>query len=184
MPNTPNIPNTPKTLKSPQTPPAPQPPTKSSPAPQPLAQTPPTSPAPQTPPAPSTSQTPAPSIFTKIINGEIPCYKIYEDAKTFAFLDINPETKGHTLVVPKNQVDKLYDLPDDDYLALMRTAKRLSKHLEQKTGARIVWKVVGTDVPHAHIHLEPLDDTWTYGRHLQFTPAEFAEIQQSLACED
>jgi len=57
------------------------------------------------------------SIFTKIINGEIPCYKIYEDNKTMAFLDINPETKGHTLVVPKNEVDKIYELPDEDYQA-------------------------------------------------------------------
>ena len=92
------------------------------------------------------------SIFTKIINGEIPCYKIYEDDKTFAFLDIHPETKGHTLVIPKVEVDKIYELPDEDYHALMDTAKKLSQHLEKQLGVRTLWKVVGTDVPHAHIH--------------------------------
>ena len=94
-----------------------------------------------------------PSIFTKIINGEIPCYKIYEDDKTFAFLDIHPETRGHTLVVPKKEVDKLYDLEDEDYFAVMNTARKLSSHMEKVLGARTLWKVVGTDVPHAHIHL-------------------------------
>lgn len=123
----------------------------------------------------------SPSIFTKIINGEIPSYKIYEDDKTYAFLDINPEVKGHTLVVPKLQVDKIYDLPEEDFEALMRTAKKLSKHLEHKTGQRTLWKVVGTDVPHAHIHLEPLDETWFHGRHLEFTPEEFEAIRADLA---
>lgn len=120
------------------------------------------------------------SIFTKIINGEVPCYKIYEDDKTFAFLDINPETKGHTLVVPKTEVDKIYDLKDEDYEALMRTVKKLSKHMEQVLSARILWKVVGTDVPHAHVHLEPLDETWFHGRHLELTEDDFQKIQQTL----
>ena len=124
------------------------------------------------------------SIFTKIINGEIPCYKIYEDDKTFAFLDINPETKGHTLVVPKTEVDKIYDLTDEDYEALMHTVKKLSKHMEQVLGARILWKVVGTDVPHAHVHLEPLDETWFHGRHLELTEDDFQKIQQTLKFED
>ena len=124
------------------------------------------------------------SIFTKIINGEISCYKIYEDDKTFAFLDINPETKGHTLVVPKTEVDKIYDLGDEDYEALMRTVKKLSKHMEQVLGARILWKVVGTDVPHAHVHLEPLDETWFHGRHLELTEDDFQKIQQTLKFED
>ena len=124
------------------------------------------------------------SIFTKIINGEIPCYKIYEDDKTFAFLDINPETKGHTLVVPKTEVDKIYDLKDEYYEALMRTVKKLSKHMEQVLSARILWKVVGTDVPHAHVHLEPLDETWFHGRHLELTEDDFQKIQQTLKFED
>ncbi len=121
-----------------------------------------------------------PNIFTKIINGEVPCYKIYEDEKTFAFLDIHPETKGHTLVIPKTQVDKIYDLPDEDYAALMATVKKLSKHLEEKLGARTLWKVVGTDVPYAHVHLEPLDETWFYGREVEMTEADFRKIQALL----
>ncbi|MBQ6461331.1 HIT domain-containing protein [Candidatus Saccharibacteria bacterium] len=120
------------------------------------------------------------SVFTKIINGEIPCYKIYEDDKTLAFLDIHPETKGHTLVVPKKEVDKIYDLEDEDYKALMDTVKKLSKHMEQVLGVRTLWKVVGTDVPHAHVHLEPFDETWHYGREVQLTPEEFEEIRTKL----
>ena len=121
-----------------------------------------------------------PSIFTKIIQGEIPCYKIYEDDKTFAFLDIHPESKGHVLVIPKNEVDKIYELPDEDYQALMSTVKKLSQHMEKVLGARILWKVVGTDVPHAHVHLMPLDETWQYGRTLDLTPEEFEQIRAKL----
>jgi histidine triad (HIT) family protein len=121
-----------------------------------------------------------PSIFTQIIKGEIPCYKIYEDDRTFAFLDIHPESKGHVLVVPKTEVDKIYDLSDEDYQALMATVKKLSKHLESKLGARILWKVVGTDVPHAHVHLMPLDPNWQYGHTLELTPEEFTQIAHEL----
>lgn len=120
------------------------------------------------------------SIFTKIINGEIPSYKIYEDDKTFAFLDINPESKGHTLVVPKNEVDKIYDLPDEDYQALMNTVKKLSKNMEQKLGTRILWKVIGTDVPHAHVHLLPYDESWEHGKTLKLEPTEFEQIRTTL----
>ena len=120
------------------------------------------------------------SIFTKIINGEIPSYKIYEDDKTYAFLDIHPETKGHTLVVPKKEVDKIYDLEDEDFKALMNTVKKLSKHMEKILGTRIIWKVVGTDVPHAHVHLMPLDENWEYGKTLELAPEEFEEIRQKL----
>lgn len=121
-----------------------------------------------------------PSVFTKIINSEIPCYKIYEDDKTFAFLDINPETKGHTLVVPKNEVDKIYELPDEDYQALMATVKKLSAHMEKVLGARTLWKVIGTDVPHAHVHLLPFDETWEHGKTLKLAPEEFEEIRAQL----
>ena len=121
-----------------------------------------------------------PSVFTKIINSEIPYYKIYEDDKTFAFLDINPETKGHTLVVPKNEVDKIYELPDEDYQALMATVKKLSAHMEKVLGARTLWKVIGTDVPHAHVHLLPFDETWEHGKTLKLTPEEFEEIRAQL----
>ena len=121
------------------------------------------------------------SIFTKIINGEIPSYKIYEDDKTYAFLDIHPETKGHTLVIPKKEVDKIYNLEDEDYQALMDTVKKLSKHMEDKLGARILWKVVGTDVPHAHVHLMPLDEDWQHGKTLDLTEEEFRDIQSLIA---
>ena len=120
------------------------------------------------------------SIFAKIVSGEIPCYKIYEDDKTLAFLDIHPESKGHVLVIPKLEVDKIYELPDEDYQALMSTVKKLSQHLEKKLGTRILWKVVGTDVPHAHVHLMPLDETWQYGRTLDLTPEEFEQIRANL----
>lgn len=121
-----------------------------------------------------------PSIFTQIIKGEVPCYKIYEDEKTFAFLDINPETKGHTLVIPKIEVDKIYELPDEDYHALMASVKKLSCHMEKVFNQRIIWKVVGTDVPHAHVHLTPFDGTWHHGRELELSEDEFKQIQKKL----
>lgn len=125
-----------------------------------------------------------PSIFTQIINGDIPSYKIYEDDKTYAFLDIHPETKGHTLVVPRLEVDKIYDLPDEDYQALMATVKKLSRHMEQALGRRTLWKVIGTDVPHAHVHLLPYDETWEHGRTLDLTPDEFEQIRSQLEYRD
>lgn len=121
------------------------------------------------------------SIFTKIIQGEIPCYKIYEDDKTFAFLDIHPETAGHTLVIPKMEVDKIYDLPDEDYQALMATVKKLSANMEKVLGVRTLWKVVGTDVPHAHVHLTPFDESWEYGREVKLSAEEMEEIRAKLA---
>lgn len=121
------------------------------------------------------------SVFTKIIKGEIPCYKIYEDEKTFAFLDIHPETAGHTLVIPKLQCDKIYELPDEDYKALLDTVKKLSVHMEKVLGVRTLWKVIGTDVPHAHVHLMPFDETWTHGREVKLSPKEMEEIRAKLA---
>ncbi|MBQ6414403.1 HIT domain-containing protein [Candidatus Saccharibacteria bacterium] len=120
------------------------------------------------------------SIFAQIIAGDIPCYKIYEDDKTFAFLDIHPETKGHTLVVPKVEVDKIYDLSEEDFHALMETVKKLSQHMEKQLGARVIWKVVGTDVPHAHVHLMPIDPNWKYGTTLDLTEDEFEQIRSQL----
>lgn len=121
------------------------------------------------------------SIFSKIIAGEIPSYKIYEDEKTFAFLDINPESKGHTLVVPKAEVDKIYELSDEDYHALWAAVKKVAAHMEEVSGRRTLMKVIGTDVPHAHVHLMPMDETWEYGRTLNLTEDEFKEIQEKLA---
>ncbi len=98
------------------------------------------------------------SVFTKIIEGEIPCYKVYEDNKTFAFLDNNPLSDGHTLVVPKKQVDKFYDLDEDYYNALFSSVKKIAKNMERVLGVRIGVVVEGSEVAHAHIHLVPLYD--------------------------
>lgn len=117
---------------------------------------------------------PEPSIFTKIINGEIPCHKVYEDDKTFAFLDINPATEGHTLVIPKKQVEFLWDLSDEDYEALMKTAKKLALHLREMIEVPYVGEVViGTDVPHAHVHLVPFSSSTEMKR--LFEPGSFSE---------
>lgn len=121
------------------------------------------------------------TVFAKIIAGKLPCYKIYEDDKTLAFLDINPEVPGHTLVIPKVGYDKVYELPDDDYLALMKTVKKLALHFEKITGKRIIMKVIGTDVPHAHVHLMPLDPHWYSNPQTPLTDQEMAELAQKLA---
>ena len=121
------------------------------------------------------------SIFSKIVAGEIPCYKVYEDDKVLAFLDIHPETKGHTLVIPKVEVDKIYDLPEEDYQALFAAVKKIAAHMDEVWGRRTLMKVIGTDVPHAHVHLMPQDDTWEYGRTLELSSEEMEEIRQKLA---
>ena len=119
------------------------------------------------------------SIFSKIIAGEIPCYKIYEDEKTLAFLDIHPETPGHTLVIPKVEVDKLYDLEMEDYLAVMKTVKMLASRMEKILGKRTLMKVIGTDVPHAHVHLVSLDPDYQYGQVVEMTEEEMKEMQKN-----
>ena len=120
------------------------------------------------------------SIFSKIIAGEIPCYKIYEDEKTLAFLDIHPETPGHTLVIPKVEVDKLYDLEMEDYLAVMKTVKMLASRMEKILGKRTLMKVIGTDVPHAHVHLVSLDPDYQHGQVVEMTEEEMKEMQKKL----
>lgn len=98
------------------------------------------------------------SIFTKIINGDIPCYKIAETESCFAFLDINPIVKGHTLVIPKHEVDYLYDLDDDILSSLMLFSKKVAKGIEQVVPCeRVGLTVMGLEVPHAHIHLLPFN---------------------------
>ncbi len=120
------------------------------------------------------------SIFTQIVKGEIPCYKIYEDEKTMAFLDIAPEAPGHTLVIPKVEVDKVYDLDEENYTALMKTVKMLAKHLDKVLGERTMIKIVGTDVPHTHVHLLPINENWAGERELKPTEEEFREMQERL----
>lgn len=123
------------------------------------------------------------SVFTKIIQGELPCYKIYEDERTFAFLDIEPEAPGHTLVIPKAEVDKVYDLSDEDYQAVWATVKMLAKHFEEVLGERTMIKVVGTDVPHAHVHVLPVNENWAGDPRLKMTPEEMDAMAKKLRVE-
>ncbi|MES2411421.1 MAG: HIT family protein [Bacteroidota bacterium] len=99
------------------------------------------------------------SIFTKIVNGEIPCYKIAEDENYFAFLDVNPNAKGHTLCIPKQEINKIFDMDEELYLGLMKFSRKVAKALEQTVECkRIGVAVVGLEVPHTHVHLIPLHD--------------------------
>ena len=103
------------------------------------------------------------SLFTKIIKGEIPSHKVYEDDKTLAFLSIYPSVPGHTLVIPKTQVESLWDLNADDYLAVMQTAQKVALRLRDVLEVeRVGEKVVGLDIPHAHIHLIPFNTAEEY----------------------
>ena len=99
------------------------------------------------------------SIFTKIINGEIPCYKVAEDDHFIAFLDIDPNVKGHTLCVPKKEVDKLLDLDEETYLGLMQFARKVGLAIEKTVACnRVGMSVIGLEVPHVHVHLIPLNE--------------------------
>lgn len=124
------------------------------------------------------------TIFSKIFSGEIPSYKILENDKFFAFLDINPLVEGHVLVIPKTETDKLYDL-DDTYLSEMLVfAKPLCHALEKAMNCvRVGLSVIGLEVPHAHLHLLPInemDDTNFTRKKLQFSPEEMQEIQRKI----
>ena len=124
------------------------------------------------------------SIFTKIIKGEIPCYKIAEDDRFIAFLDIFPIKKGHTLVVPKVQIDYLFDLDDSLLSDLMLFAKKVAQKMERAISCeRIGVAVIGLEVPHAHVHLVPLDTVGDidFGQpKLQLSNEEMAEIADSI----
>ena len=98
------------------------------------------------------------SVFAKIVAGEIPCYKIYEDEKNLAFLDIHPTTKGHTLVIPKKEDDYIFNLDDATYSGLMMTAKKIAAAIKESTNCkRVGVTVLGMEVPHVHIHLVPMN---------------------------
>ena len=124
------------------------------------------------------------SIFTKIIKGEIPCYKIAEDDRFIAFLDVFPIKKGHTLVVPKVQIDYLFDLDDSLLSDLMIFAKKVAQKLQSAISCeRIGIAVIGLEVPHAHIHLVPLDtvgDIDFSQPKLQLSAKEMTEIADSI----
>lgn len=124
------------------------------------------------------------SIFSRIIAGEIPCYKVAENEKFFAFLDIAPLAKGHTLVVPKREVDYFFDLEDDELSEMVVFAKQIAKKIKATTGCKKVATVVlGLEVAHAHIHLVPMNtenDVDFKREKLNLTQEEFVEIANSL----
>jgi len=123
------------------------------------------------------------SIFSKIIKGEIPCHKIYEDDKTFAFLEINPKQPGHVLVVPKKQLH-IWDLPDEDYNALMQTVKKVANRIDEILKPdRVGLQVVGVHIrDHAHVHVFPFNDMSQYNQEPKPEPDEkLAEMAKKLA---
>lgn len=126
------------------------------------------------------------SIFTKIINGEIPSYKIAETDDFFAFLDINPNTKGHTLCIPKKEVNKLFDLDEETYLGLMKFSKKVAKAIEKAIPCqRVGLTVIGLEVPHVHVHLIPLH-TMESARFLskeKLTPEEFEATASAIKAQ-
>ncbi|MEI6866561.1 HIT domain-containing protein [Flavicella sp.] len=127
------------------------------------------------------------TIFTKIIKGEIPSYKIAENNDFYAFLDINPNTKGHTLVVPKKPVDKLFDMDETTYTALFKYARKISFAIEKVIACnRVGLTVIGLEVPHAHIHLIPLNsmsDANFSAPKTKMTEKEFIELAKKIASE-
>jgi histidine triad (HIT) family protein len=124
------------------------------------------------------------SIFSRIINGEIPCYKIAEDERYFAFLDINPLKKGHTLVVPKQETDYIFDLDDDQLAGLIIFSKKVAAAIKKAFPCnRIGIAVLGLEVPHAHIHLVPMDtmeDVNFRNPKLKLSPDQFKEIVEKI----
>lgn len=124
------------------------------------------------------------SIFTKIINGEIPCYKITETEDFIAFLDVNPNAKGHTLCVPKQEINKIFDMPEDLYLGLMAFSRKIAIALEKTVPCkRIGVAVVGLEVPHTHVHLIPLQDMddMRFQRKTTLSQDEFTTLAKQIA---
>lgn len=127
------------------------------------------------------------SIFTKIVNGEIPCYTIAEDANFLAFLDVNPNAKGHTLCIPKQEIDQLFEIDNELYLGLMQFSKKIATALQKTVPCkRIGMAAIGLEVPHAHIHLIPLNemDEMRFQNKVTMSKDEFEalakEIQSNL----
>ena len=125
------------------------------------------------------------SIFTKIVQGEIPSYKIAEDGKYYAFLDINPLAKGHTLVIPKKETDYIFDVADEDLAGMMIFAKKVAKAIEEVVPCkRVGVAVLGLEVPHAHIHLIPINTVYDIDfkqPKLSFTNEEFAALTAEIS---
>ncbi|QBZ96877.1 HIT family protein [Flavobacterium sangjuense] len=124
------------------------------------------------------------SIFTKIVNGEIPCYKIAEDENYLAFLDVNPNAKGHTLCIPKQEIDKIFDMDEALYLGLMKFSRNVAKAVEKTVACkRIGVAVVGLEVPHTHVHLIPLHDMddMRFQRKVSLTKEEFEQLASDIS---
>lgn len=123
------------------------------------------------------------SIFTKIVNGEIPCYKIAEDENYLAFLDVNPNAIGHTLCIPKQEINKIFDLDDALYLGLMQFSKKIAIALEKAVPCkRIGMSVIGLEVPHAHVHLIPLNemDEMRFQNKVSLSKEEFEALVKKI----
>ena len=123
------------------------------------------------------------SIFTKIVNGEIPCYKIAEDENYLAFLDVNPNAKGHTLCIPKQEINKIFDMEEDLYLGLMKFSRKVAKAIEKTVPCkRIGVAVVGLEVPHTHVHLIPLHDMddMRFQRKVKLSGDEFEQLASAI----
>ena len=123
------------------------------------------------------------SIFTKIVNGEIPCYKIAEDENYLAFLDVNPNAKGHTLCIPKQEINKIFDIEDDLYVGLMQFSKKVAIALEKAVSCkRVGMAVIGLEVPHAHVHLIPLNemDEMRFQNKVKLEKEEFEALAKSI----
>ena len=124
------------------------------------------------------------TIFSKIVAGEIPCYKVAETERCFAFLDINPVVRGHVLCIPKQEIDYIFDLDDDLFTELHLFAKRVAKGLKKVCPCiKIGEAVVGIDVPHVHIHLMPLNKPGdlNFGHHVEMTPDELQALAAQIA---
>ena len=123
------------------------------------------------------------SIFTKIVNGEIPCYKIAEDENYLAFLDVNPNATGHTLCIPKQEINKIFDMEEDLYLGLMKFSRKVAKAVEKTVPCkRIGVAVVGLEVPHTHVHLIPLHDMddMRFQRKVKLSRDEFEQLASAI----
>jgi len=124
------------------------------------------------------------TIFSKIINGEIPAYKIAEDDRFLAFLDVNPNAKGHTLCIPKQEINKLFDMDEEHYLGLMQFARKVAIALEKTVPCkRVGVAVVGLEVPHAHVHLIPLNDMdeMRFINKVKLEKEEFEALAKAIA---
>jgi len=124
------------------------------------------------------------SIFTKIINGEIPAYKVAEDDNYLAFLDVNPNAKGHTLCIPKQEIDKIFDMDEDLYLGLMQFSRRVAKAIEKTVPCkRVGMAVIGLEVPHTHVHLIPLNemDEMRFVNKVKLEKEEFEALANAIA---